>query len=169
MNKTIFRKASIDKISSPDQLNDYIKVSNPSVWIALAALFILLAAVFVWGFTGSLPTTVHTKGIAEGGSVACYVRTDDAASIRAGQAVKMQAIGLDTAVSGKVAVVGTVPMSQAEIAAELKSDYLVQELAQDKFSVAITITPEKADLADGTMLDLYIVTDSVRPADFLMK
>ena len=43
-NDTLFRKSSLDSISLPEQLNDYIKVSNTSVWLVLAALFALLAA-----------------------------------------------------------------------------------------------------------------------------
>lgn len=49
--KNIFRKSSLDKISSPEKLNDYIKVSNPSVWIVLAAIAVLLVAVVIWGYT----------------------------------------------------------------------------------------------------------------------
>ncbi len=33
MEDPIFRKKSLDKLSSPEQLNDYIKVTNPGVWI----------------------------------------------------------------------------------------------------------------------------------------
>ena len=52
--KHIFRKSSIDRVASPDQLNDYIRVSNPSVWMMLAAVVVLLAGVCVWGVFGRL-------------------------------------------------------------------------------------------------------------------
>lgn len=52
--QNIFRKTSLDRISSPERLNDYIKVSNPSVWIVLAAVAILLAAAVFWGFTAEI-------------------------------------------------------------------------------------------------------------------
>lgn len=32
MNDKIFRKKSVERMSSPEQLNDYIKVTNPGVW-----------------------------------------------------------------------------------------------------------------------------------------
>lgn len=57
MNNGIFRKKSIDKVSSPEKLDDYIRVTTPSVWIALAAMVILLIGVIVWGCFGEL--TVH--------------------------------------------------------------------------------------------------------------
>ena len=50
MNSQLFRKKSVDKVSSPEQLNEYIRVANPGVWMVLAAIVILLAGVVVWGF-----------------------------------------------------------------------------------------------------------------------
>lgn len=43
MSDQIFRKKSLDRISSPEQLNDYIRVANPGIWMILAAVIILLA------------------------------------------------------------------------------------------------------------------------------
>ncbi len=47
MDKQLFRKSSIERVSSPEQLNDYIKVSNPGVWMILAAIIALLIGVCV--------------------------------------------------------------------------------------------------------------------------
>ena len=55
----IFRKSSLDRISSPEKLNDYIKVSNPSVWIILGAVAVLLVAVIIWGATYELPEGIR--------------------------------------------------------------------------------------------------------------
>lgn len=52
--QNIFRKTSLDRISSPERLNDYIKVSNPGVWLILAAVAALLAAAVVWGCTAEI-------------------------------------------------------------------------------------------------------------------
>lgn len=57
-NTTIFRQKSIDRISSPEQLHDYIKVSSPSSWVILIAIIVLLIGVLVWGIFGSI--TVNT-------------------------------------------------------------------------------------------------------------
>ncbi|MDR3178918.1 MAG: hypothetical protein LBT82_02545 [Oscillospiraceae bacterium] len=61
--KQIFRKSSLDRISSPEKLNDYIKVSNPSVWLIISALFVLIVIGFVWASVGSLPTNVQAVGV----------------------------------------------------------------------------------------------------------
>ena len=47
--KSIFRKESLDRIQSPEQLNEYLRVTNPSVWVLLAAVIVLLAGMLVWG------------------------------------------------------------------------------------------------------------------------
>ncbi len=50
----LFRKKSMDRISSPEELNDYIKVTSPSVWMVLLAIVVILAGVLVWGVIGSV-------------------------------------------------------------------------------------------------------------------
>ena len=61
MSDQIFRKKSLDRISSPEQLNDYIRVANPGIWMILAAVIILLAGVCVWGIFGHLDTKTETE------------------------------------------------------------------------------------------------------------
>ena len=51
---SIFRKKSMDRVTGPESLNDYIRVTSPSVWIALLALVILLAGMLVWSVFGRI-------------------------------------------------------------------------------------------------------------------
>lgn len=53
-NSEIFRKKSIERVSTPEQLNDYIRVTTPSVWVVLAAMTVLLIGMLVWGVFGSV-------------------------------------------------------------------------------------------------------------------
>ncbi len=54
MSNSVFRQKSVDRVSSPEQLNDYIRVSSPGVWIILAAVIILLIGVFIWSAFGTV-------------------------------------------------------------------------------------------------------------------
>ena len=67
MNESLFRKKSIKKISSPEQLDDYIRVSNPGVWMLLSCVIILLIGMCVWGIFGKLETSVSTVAICNNG------------------------------------------------------------------------------------------------------
>ncbi len=55
----IFRKKSMDRVSSPEALNDYIRVTTPSVWIVLIALVVLLLGMLAWSILGRV--TVHNE------------------------------------------------------------------------------------------------------------
>ena len=59
MNNNIFRQKSIDKISSPEKLDDYIKVTKPSVWITLIAIVLLLAGAVAWSIFGEV--VIHNE------------------------------------------------------------------------------------------------------------
>ena len=41
MEKPLFREKNINQITSPDELNDYLKVTNTSVWTILVAVILL--------------------------------------------------------------------------------------------------------------------------------
>lgn len=60
--KQIFRKAAIDRVASPEQLTDYIRVGSPSVWVILTACIILLASLFVWGMFGQVEINSEVNG-----------------------------------------------------------------------------------------------------------
>ena len=82
MNDQLFRKKSIEKVSSPEQLNEYIRVSNPGVWMVLAAIVILLIGICVWGVMGHLDTTVTTVAIVENSGITVYVKESDIEQIK---------------------------------------------------------------------------------------
>ena len=84
MSDQIFRKKSLDRISSPEQLNDYIRVANPGIWMILAAVIILLAGVCVWGIFGHLDTKTETVGTAKAGQITCYIKEIDIQKVKKG-------------------------------------------------------------------------------------
>ena len=61
--KSIFREKSLTKVSSPEQLNDYIRVSTPAVWLVLSAIVLLLIAVTLWGFLGRLESPTESGAV----------------------------------------------------------------------------------------------------------
>ena len=56
-NNGLFREKSLQRVSSPEKLDDYIKVVTPGVWLVLTAVIILLAGVLVWASVGNVPVT----------------------------------------------------------------------------------------------------------------
>jgi HlyD family secretion protein len=63
MRKSVFRKVSIERLSSPEQLDQLMQVTTSRGWIALAAMGGLLMAAVIWGFFGNVPTRVQGMGV----------------------------------------------------------------------------------------------------------
>lgn len=63
MKTPTFRKAALNALSSPEELNKILVVTKPSGWIALMGFVITVIAVFLWGVFGSIPTIVEARGI----------------------------------------------------------------------------------------------------------
>ena len=76
MAEDLFRKKSMDKIKSPEQLNDYVRVANPGVWLILCAVIVILVGFCVWGIFGQIKTTVPAQITVDGGRIVCAVDGD---------------------------------------------------------------------------------------------
>lgn len=59
----LYRKSSMERISSPDQLDTMLKISSPMSWLALAGATLIVVVTLVWAFIGRIPMTVTTTGI----------------------------------------------------------------------------------------------------------
>lgn len=64
-NQTLFRKKAMARISSPEDLTGYLRVTSPGMWIILGAVVTLLLGVFAWAAVGTLETTVDATVIVQ--------------------------------------------------------------------------------------------------------
>ncbi|MDO4976657.1 MAG: hypothetical protein Q4E53_05275 [Eubacteriales bacterium] len=71
--KLIFREKSLDRISSPEELDQYLQVTKPKTWIVLGAIVILLIGIISWGFFGRLTTKITVAVSVEKGRAICYI------------------------------------------------------------------------------------------------
>lgn len=60
---SVFRKVSLDRLASPEQLDQLMQVTDPRGWVALAAVGALLLTAAVWGAVGRVPEKVAGTGI----------------------------------------------------------------------------------------------------------
>ena len=73
----IFREKSIEQLSAPEQLMDYLRVIGPGIWLILIGIIVLMAGILIWGIVGSISTTVNVPAQAQGGTLHCYVLQED--------------------------------------------------------------------------------------------
>jgi HlyD family secretion protein len=63
MARKLYRQAALDRLASPERLDELMRVTSPIGWAALMALGVGVLAAVIWGFTGRITTKVDGQGI----------------------------------------------------------------------------------------------------------
>lgn len=159
---SIFNRKAAEKLRSPDDLDRYVKVTNPSVWAVLAACAALLAGLLAWGVFGAVSTSVSATGVSVDGRAMCFLAADDAAKVHAGD---------DAYVGGaqmEVGSVAAVPLSRDEAHAELGNDYLTSSLVPGDWAYQVVFDGDAGGLAEGVPLAVSITTERVAPIALIL-
>ena len=85
--KQIFRQQALDRIASPEQLNDYLHVTNVGVWALLTIVILLLTAFFAWASLGKLETIASARATVRDGTA--QITLVENAEIVSGMTVRM--------------------------------------------------------------------------------
>ncbi len=89
----IYRKKLLDRLSSPEQLDRMIPITQPMTWLVILGAALICAVVLLWTFTGSIRQTASISGVVTGdGEIVCYVPISEAAMLKAGDPVEMTAV-----------------------------------------------------------------------------
>ena len=61
MENQLFRQKSMERISSPEELHDYMRVTSPRLWMILSAIAVLLIGFIVYASTATMENTLPIK------------------------------------------------------------------------------------------------------------
>lgn len=161
MEGQLFRKASIERISSPEQLNDYVRVSSLGVWMVLAAVIVLLAGVCVWGIFGRLDTRLDSAGTCRDGVLTCYVREGDIDAVR-----QAAGAGMEILVSGEAFPI--VEIGVEPVAVSRDGDAYLLYLGGFQAGEWLYEVKAGTTLSDGTY-EVSMITERVSPMSFLLN
>ena len=159
MARSILRKASLDRISNPEQLNDYIRVTNPSVWMVMSAMILLLAGGCVRSVFGRLDTTLTVAAVPEDSQTVCYVKEADVQSVESGMQVR---IGENQYQLGEI--------SQRPVQVDdTFAEYLVHVggLAEGEWVYVALVDDVHGE--DGIIVEAEIVVESIAPMSFVLN
>lgn len=115
--KEIFRSVALERLSSPEQLDQLMQVTTPRGWLLLAGVGALLATALVWGVLGSVPERIDGQGIL----------------IRSGGVLEVEASG-DGRVTDVAVRVGD-PVTQGQVVARIQRQDLVLRIQQARAKV----------------------------------
>ena len=60
-NKSVFRKEALARISSPEQMEDYMQVASPRLWMVLGAVIALLIGFVIFASTATMENVVRVQ------------------------------------------------------------------------------------------------------------
>lgn len=157
MKNDVFRQKSLDRVNSPEDINNYLKVTNPPVWFIMGAVILLLAGAIVWACVAKIETKTSGVVVADKQYTSCYVSESKIGYVKPGTIVRIN--GNEYTVSG---------VSDTPAAAELLlSPYCISlggfELGENVY---------KLNLSDKIKPRNYactIVLESISPITFLTK
>ena len=161
--RSIFNQKATEKLRSADDLDKHLRVTNPSVWVALVACIALLLGFLAWGVFGSVTTSVSSTGAIVDGKAMCFLTGENAAKVHAGDAAY---VGGEQMTVANVAVV---PHSRDEAGKVLSSDYLVSTLVSGDWAYQVTFDGDTAGLATGVPLTVSITTERIAPISLILR
>jgi HlyD family secretion protein len=90
---TLFRKVALERLSTPDRLDQTLRLASSKAWLALLAMFVIIGAASVWARKGTIATTVSGQAV--------IVRTGGMITVNT-QGTGGQVVALNVAIGDRV-------------------------------------------------------------------
>ncbi|MCE5189409.1 MAG: hypothetical protein LLF75_09570 [Eubacteriales bacterium] len=183
-DEIIFRKVAMERLSSPENLDQVMRVVPARSWIALVCLFVFAATAAAWACFGEIVTQVEGRGLllqesgSAAGKVVAALSAGDGQSVRPG----MEAIvSLDSGetLTGKVAsisnadgqtlVVDGVSISKASFPGWVAgAPYLAVILPLDNGGAQEAASARQTDGAAGRSCTVQIAIRMLHPIQMIL-
>lgn len=159
MKNSLVPGKHIDRISSPEQLNDRLRVANPGVWLLLAGILLVLAGICVWGIFGRLDTLLPVGAMTDQGKTICYVKEESRDRI---------ALDMEVISESRTTFVAGISPQPVQVDSQFP-EYLchVGNLSQGEWVYAVTLKEPIGK--DGSIFSADIVIESITPARFVVN
>lgn len=89
MDNQLFRKKSMERISSPEKLEDYMRVTNPGIWMVLTAVIVLLAGLIICASVGKVETRFPVEASVSDGSASVLLDADTKCTVEEGMILRI--------------------------------------------------------------------------------
>ena len=177
--KEVFRRSAMSRVASADELDHYIKVTNPNAWIVVLAALLLVGGVLIWALVAIVPVTVETTGVtvqpknSDDTTVVCFVSK--------ATAKRIQETGMKVSIEGveaQSATIDNTPMSASEVVSFFGSDFYVNSIDLDDWNYPIVIEPGAhlntsnysigTQLGEAHLVPVRIITSETQPINIVL-
>ena len=172
-SNSLFRATALDRLSSPEQLDERLRIVSPRTWFAFAALVGLLLAAGAWSVFARIPVRVSGEGIFQSPGpgaareLIVFIAAAEARSLRPGTPAHIRLPGLDP-LAGEVNEIAAQTTPRTQLLQALDNEATVDRLTRSGpvVSVAVTVLAP-ADIPSGTRCAVDVVIGQTRPAALL--
>ncbi len=183
---SLFRKNSLSRVSSPEQLNEYVKTTNPGIVLIMVSVFSILFAGFVWIFNSNIPKYQDINGIvvSEGNNkILCsFVDIGISKKLQVGMEVRISPVYFPVEqygyISGKISEIGDKLITPEYVTENFVHDDLFFETFPKYYRcVEVIITFESSpqdkisidEIIDGSQCTSSVVIGNQRAIDIIMN
>ena len=90
MEQSVFRKESLKRVSSPEQLNEYLQVTSPASWVVFGAAILLIVSLLIWSSVTAVESYAAGKAeVQDGVLTLVFDDTKKAENIEVGMDVRV--------------------------------------------------------------------------------
>lgn len=160
--RSIFNMKATEKLRSPDDLDKYVRVTNPSAWLVITACVAVLAGLLMWGIFGSVTSGVSCTGAVADGGALCLLSAEEVTKVH---------VGDQASVGGErmqIESISAAPLSRGEVRSELGSDFLVSKLMRDDWGYVVRFAGDTSDLVAFVPLEVTITVERIAPITLLL-
>lgn len=154
------------RITSPEQIHDYIRVTSPGVWIVLSAILAFFAGLFIWIFAGSLEISFTAPVYTDGQISRAFLTSEQFSRLKTDMHARIH----NTNITGEIINLSSNVLNHNEIIniTGLKNFALMglDENDNDKYFQA-QIKFSRPPLNE--INTAVFIIDSVKPLNFLLK
>ena len=157
-SNTIFREKSLEKVSSPEQLDSYLKVTSVGVWAILAAIIFVLVGAVIWGTVGKIESKLTCVCVVQEGQVYCLAPSSKA------EAVEVETMTIDIKDDSYQIVSKDI---YGQYTSNIEDPFMSMAGAENG-ELVYTIVASCPNLSDGTY-EGKIVTETISPLKFVFN
>jgi hypothetical protein len=161
-SSSIFNKSATERLRSPDDLDKYLQVTNPSVWVVLAACLSLLVGLLAWGIFGTVATNISAIGVVLDDQVVCFLPVEEAARVSVGDDVNVNGVNME------LVEVSAMPLSRNEASQLLGNDYVTAMVFTDDWECLVAMDGDVSEFPEGMPLVVSITTERVAPISLML-
>lgn len=151
MNEELFRKSSVEYITSQEKLDAYIKVTNPGAWLTVTGIFLLLVCAVIFCGASSLKTTIPASGVVEKQKIHVFVSPGQAEELKEGMVFEKKEERL-----GEILEIAEEPVRR-ELAGKGYLTEYYRDVRLEKWNVEVVVSNDRR-FAEGEEIEGSVVT-----------